>query len=66
MTAEQAATLRFLESLRTFITLGRLVHLNELSEAQDNTLDNVEQILASLETELEDDTNATSDPAING
>lgn len=61
MTADQAAALKFLESIRTFITLGRLVHVDELSEAQDNTLDNIEHILESLETEVEDETRTNSD-----
>lgn len=55
MTETKAALIRFLESVRTFLTVGRLAHVGELTDAQDHTLDNTEQILASLETEIEDD-----------
>jgi hypothetical protein len=63
VTAQQAAALRFLESIRTFIALGRLVHVNELSEAQDDTLNSLEQILDSLEKEMEDETSPGTDSA---
>jgi hypothetical protein len=62
VTAAQAAVLSFLQSIRTFIMLGRLVHVDELSDAQDNTLDNTEHILESLETEIEDETGTKCDP----
>jgi flagellar biosynthesis/type III secretory pathway ATPase len=57
MTEAKAAVLRFLEGLRTYITVGRLAHVGELTEAQDQTLDQTEQIVESLETEIENDTN---------
>jgi hypothetical protein len=61
MTAAKAALLQFLESVRTFITLGRLAHVTELTEAQDNTLDNTEHILESLETEIENEERSRAD-----
>jgi CHASE3 domain sensor protein len=56
MTPERARLLQFLEGVRTYLMVGRLAYVDELSDANDRTLDNVEQILESLETELEDET----------
>jgi hypothetical protein len=55
MTETKAALLRFLESVRTYITIGRLAYVSELTESNDSTLDNTEHILESLETEIENE-----------
>jgi hypothetical protein len=55
MNATRAALLRFLEGARTYLTVGRLAYVSELSEAQDQTLDNTEHILESLESEIENE-----------